>query len=108
MRGVKLSLTLVVALVACGSEGGPAGSSSPGPGTIPTTVQTTTSPTADGGPLSDSIVGLWSVSGSDARGDYDGEVEVRPDTTAGASAASYTFIRSIHYKTATVEDGREL
>lgn len=50
----------------------------------------------------DPLVGLWQVSGTDARGEYKGEVEVRSES------GTYSFIRTVHYPSVKVEDGREL
>jgi hypothetical protein len=47
-------------------------------------------------------IGLWSVKGTDSRGPYVGQVEIRK------SATGLLFLRTVHYPGAQVEDAREL
>ncbi len=99
-------LAVVSVLLACGSEGGGSGGPAPGAnnGTPPTSTPTgsPTTPPPPGDLPADPIVGLWSVKGNDARGDYEGEVEVRPE------GAGYRFIRAVRWPGVTVENNREL
>jgi hypothetical protein len=95
-------------VLACGSDGN--GTASTPNGTTPPTSSSTPAPSTsasapDASPdalPADPIVGLWDVSGKDARGDYAGQVEVQSD------AGGYNFIRTVHYAGLTVENGREL
>ncbi|MBX3219177.1 MAG: hypothetical protein KF795_01580 [Labilithrix sp.] len=48
------------------------------------------------------LTGVWSVSGKDARGAYQGQAEVR------SAGGKLQFIRSIRYDAVKVEDGRAL
>jgi hypothetical protein len=61
---------------------------------------------------SEPLLGVWEVTGKDARGKYSGKIELRKATGAnGASAVpnKIEFIRVVRYdKSVTVEGGREL
>jgi hypothetical protein len=94
---------------ACGTGGG--ASVATGPTANPTNAgadagihasATDAATPLDGGLDSDPLVGLWDVSGTDARGAYSGQAEIRHDGTA------YTFIRTVHYAGVAVETDREL
>ncbi len=105
-----LALALVFAVFACGSEEAANTASDPAsPATTPKPApNVSTSPdaaTGDAGLSTDSLVGLWEVEGTDGRGKYTGEMEVRG---SGTGSATYTFIRNVRYAGVTVEDGREL
>ncbi|MFO0672129.1 MAG: hypothetical protein U0235_21300 [Polyangiaceae bacterium] len=110
MRGRRAVGALFFGLVAACGSGDSGGTSEPAtdpggakPGGPSTTSPAATTPTPAPSDLpSDPLVGLWSVKGRDVRGDYDGQVEVRPD------GGAYSFIHVIHYATAKVEDEREL
>src|SRR5688572_9205936 len=102
-------LAFVSVLLACGSDGSGTGAPAPGPSSGNGPGPASTSPTGNTGtppPSSDlpadPIVGLWAVKGKDARGDYEGEVEVRSE------ASGYRFIRAVKWPGITVENGREL
>jgi hypothetical protein len=107
--GLPFALMLTFA-IACGSEGAgpPAAPLSSAPpanaAASPSSGTDAPAPSTDGpGELSDDpIVGIWDVKGTDARGAYEGVVEVRPE------GSSYRFTRAVHYPNLTVEDGREL
>src|SRR5687767_7331682 len=85
-------LTFVVA--ACGSDasnedGRPEdgrGASSGGPGA----GGSSGGPETSGDP---NVIGLWEVSGTDARGAYVGEIEIRHE------AGNYRFVRAVRYPT---------
>lgn len=58
------------------------------------------SPTAPAGPTD--LVGVWTVEGTDSRGAYAGEAELRDD------GGKLRFVRAVRYLGTPVEDGREL
>lgn len=98
---------LVSPLAACGADGsgdGATSSSSGGqpPGGSSGNVPGSSSGDPKPGDTGDALVGLWSVDGTDARGAYTGEVEIRSE------AKGYTFIRAIKYTGLKVEDNRDL
>lgn len=99
---------LVLALFACGSDGsgnGDEGGSSSSGGGDPNGngssssggTQSSGSPVA--GDVAKDLVGVWTLSGKDARGAYHGQAEVRADGT---------FVRAIQYDGVKVEGGRDL
>jgi hypothetical protein len=103
------AFAIVLTLLACGASGSSSDTSSgslpaPPPGG-PTTTTTTNPPGGgDGSSIlpSDPLVGVFSVNGTDARGTYEGTIEV---TKQGEG---YAFTRTVAWKGVTVEDGREL
>ncbi|MBK6691602.1 MAG: hypothetical protein IPG50_05280 [Myxococcales bacterium] len=94
----------LILAAACGSSDAPSNESPASPGGNGSGVAGPGAPAATAAPSSTvtDVVGLWAVSGSDARGSYSGDVEVR------SSAAGLSFTRAIRYAGVTVEDGREL
>lgn len=105
----------LVGLVACGSDDARSASSSTSSGgskpgsSSGSSSGDTTSSGSSGDPAQgdDPLVGLWTVSGTDDRGTYTGDIEIRNANTP-ANGTDYTFIRTIHYPDVKVEDGREL
>ncbi|MBK6697729.1 MAG: hypothetical protein IPG50_36925 [Myxococcales bacterium] len=107
MSRALVATSLLSLLFACGSyeQGGGGGSWTSPDGTTgpaPTSAPGKPPPASPSDLAADPIVGLWSVEGTDARGEFVGEVDVRPDK------GGYRFIRSVRYPKSTVEDGREL
>lgn len=102
--GAYLLMTLAfLPALHCGGEGGTtdtAGSS--GSTASGGSSGTGASGGTSGTTVPEDYVGRWSVSGTDARGAYVGEVEVRPGSDG------LRFLRSIRYTGTKVEDGREL
>lgn len=101
---------LVLALSACGggaSDGAPGAGALSDPATDTNgTTGSGGSETGGGGGSSDAVatdlVGVWNVSGKDARGAYRGQAEIRSE------GSGYGFYRTVKYDGVTVEDGREL
>lgn len=98
-----------LALIACGSSGD--ASTNDGSSGAPDGSSTTSGGPngSSGGPNGSSgntaettLLGVWKIDGTDARGAFTGQLELRED--AGKTSA----IRIVKYTTATVEDGREL
>lgn len=109
------SLTTALALcwgLACGSDdtgadanasGAPTASNGkPAPSSSASTSPTATPPPA----TQEGLAGLWEVQGRDDRGEYVGEIELRPENAGPAGA--FSFIRHVRYPNVKVEDGRVL
>ncbi|MFO0670129.1 MAG: hypothetical protein U0235_10950 [Polyangiaceae bacterium] len=106
-RVLALPLFLLGSLYACGTDDAApnddtSGTSNvPGKGATPDSGTPSTNIGSDAS-AADPFVGIWDVKGSDDRGSYEGQVEVRAD------GATYKFTRVVRYVGVTVEDGREL
>lgn len=99
---------LVLALSACGSDAsrhgdeGASSSSSGGDATGNASASSggaQSSGDARGDDVAKDLVGVWDLSGKDARGTYQGQAEVRTDGT---------FVRTVRYDGVKVEGGRDL
>lgn len=105
-----LFMVLGLSMIACGSDGSrdgygdgsgaPTGDESASGGAKPPG-------SPGGGPqgpgeLAKDLVGVWKVTGKDARGSYHGQAEVR------AEGGKLLFARTVQYDGLKVEDGREL
>ena len=103
-----LGLSLLLGVVACGSDGNPGdptppgGSSSGSSGSSGASSSSGGSSGSSGAPVT-SLVGIWDLAGTDARGAYTGQLELRD-----AGGGQLTAVRIVQYTGVTVEDGREL
>ena len=104
------SVLFSAAVGGCGSDGSSGDATNETAGTNPTgsdrnagtsSGQNANDP-ATGEPIAKELTGVWTVSGQDARGAYQGQAEIRP------AAGKLQVIRSIRYDDVKVEDGRTL
>jgi hypothetical protein len=108
MRAPLLSILSLVAFVACGSSGSSDSASDPNDPNGPGGAGSSGTPGASsGGPqgsgdVAKDLVGLWTVTGKDARGSYHGQAEVRSE------GGKLSFARTVQYDGVKVEDGRDL
>ena len=93
MRRVVAASFALFLVAACGKNSSPASGSTP----TPTAVASPTPVPAGGGPA-----GVWTVKGTDSRGAFTGQIEVK------ANGDHFDFTRVIRYDALTVEDSREL
>lgn len=109
MRAPLLSVLALslLACAACGSSGSSSSSGDPndpgGPGAGGASTPSGANGSAPGaGDVAKDLVGVWTVTGKDARGAYHGQAEVR------AEGGKLTFARTVQYDGVKVEDGRDL
>ena len=120
--GLFFPVIMAFAAVACGSDASPAGATGDGdsgassPGADGGSVDTGNAGDGGGGsrdgggnggdgavPLTGDLLGVWKVTGTDARGAYTGELELRD-----AGRGNVAVLRVVRYTGVTVEDSREL
>ncbi len=100
-RREALVVAALLSFVGCGTDGASSGDD----GTVPSTNKPGSSSGETGKPntpVPQDLMGVWSISGKDARGTYKGQAEVR------GVDGKLQVIRTIAYDDVKVEDGRAL